>query len=200
MTDIGQTVNSNGTATVTGNSVFLGNFPYTASYTIEAFDEVTVPAGAFSVVRVQETTDFGAESVSDTLYLARNIGVVKIVQTSGGSTVTAELTATNVTPGAAANDLNGDGKADLVWRHNGTGDVAAWLMDGSTVRTDAWFGPVDPGWQIVGVGDLDGDGKADIVWRNAQTGWVDLWFMDGANAPTGASVRPVADLQWEIQP
>jgi len=27
-------------------------------------------------------------------------------------------------------DINGDGKADLVWRDTSTGDVGVWLMDG----------------------------------------------------------------------
>jgi len=32
------------------------------------------------------------------------------------------------TPG----DLDGDGKADIVWHHATTGEVSAWLMDGTT--------------------------------------------------------------------
>ena len=31
-------------------------------------------------------------------------------------------------------DLDGDGKADLVWRGMQTGDVAVWLMNGVTVK------------------------------------------------------------------
>jgi FG-GAP repeat protein len=36
-------------------------------------------------------------------------------------------------------DLDGDGKADLVFRNTETGDVAAWLMNGLTVR----------GWAVI---------------------------------------------------
>jgi len=32
-------------------------------------------------------------------------------------------------------DLDGDGKADLVWRNNHSGDVAEWLMDGATLKS-----------------------------------------------------------------
>ncbi|KJU85372.1 secreted protein containing PKD domain protein, partial [Candidatus Magnetobacterium bavaricum] len=39
-------------------------------------------------------------------------------------------TSTGVTRGNKV-DLNGDGKADIVWRDTTTGDVAAWLMDGT---------------------------------------------------------------------
>jgi hypothetical protein len=30
--------------------------------------------------------------------------------------------------------LDGDGKADLVWRQTQTGDVIAWLMNGAVAR------------------------------------------------------------------
>ena len=30
-------------------------------------------------------------------------------------------------------DIDGDGKADLVWRHTQNGDVAVWVMDGAVV-------------------------------------------------------------------
>jgi len=35
-----------------------------------------------------------------------------------------------VKQGAQSYDLNGDGKADLVWRNTDNGDVGVWLMDG----------------------------------------------------------------------
>ena len=39
-------------------------------------------------------------------------------------------------------DLNGDNKADLVWRHSVTGQVVVWLMNGLTSVTGqvaVWF-------------------------------------------------------------
>jgi len=61
-------------------------------------------------------------------------------------------------------DFDGDGNADLMWRHAQTGDVSAWLMNGTMVKSAAvlWSG-VPLAWQIAGMGDLDGDGKADLV-------------------------------------
>jgi hypothetical protein len=43
---------------------------------------------------------------------------------------------------AAAGDLNGDGKADLVWRNISTGANYAWFMDGSTLASSAPLEPV----------------------------------------------------------
>jgi hypothetical protein len=61
----------------------------------------------------------------------------------------------------ATDDFDGDGKADLAWRHSPTGLVAIWLMDGFAVR-DARVLPLSAGRaRLGGTGDTDGDGRAD---------------------------------------
>lgn len=79
---------------------------------------------------------------------------------------------------AAIADFNGDGKADILWRHlNGTTNI--FLMDGTTVLggsgTTRQFGTE---WQIRGVGDFNGDGRADIVWRRSDGSTI-IWLMEG---------------------
>jgi hypothetical protein len=60
-------------------------------------------------------------------------------------TVTVPLTPANTT----ATDLDGDGKADLVWRNTTTGDLAIWLMDGLTLKQGQGIASgVDLAWQI----------------------------------------------------
>src|SRR5207244_3819876 len=50
-------------------------------------------------------------------------------------------------------DVNGDGKADLVWRHSITGDVAVWLLNGPIMIGGGVVGSaVDLNWQLVGGG------------------------------------------------
>ena len=97
-------------------------------------------------------------------------------------------------------DFDGDGKADLVWRHAQTGEVSVWLMNGLTLqRAGSLLTVNDSGWQIMRVGDFDGDGKADLVWRHSQTGTVVVWRLDGLSV---LEVRPIAtvdDLGWQIQ-
>ena len=66
--------------------------------------------------------------------------------------------------------MNGDGKADLVWRDMSTGDVGVWLMNGLTIGSDGIPGNAPTTWTIVGVGDTNGDDKADLVWRDTSTG------------------------------
>jgi hypothetical protein len=76
------------------------------------------------------------------------------------------------------NDVNGDSKADLVWRHMSNWRVAIWLMNGSSIASSGFFSAVPTEWQIVGIDDVDGDGKADIIWRNNNTGTVAVWLMN----------------------
>ena len=91
---------------------------------------------------------------------------------------------------ADVGDLDGDGRADLVWRNTETGGLAAWIMNGLTVAPAVAIATTVPlAWQIAGVGDLDGDGRADLVWRNTENGAVAAWFMNGLTFMEGAGSR-----------
>ena len=116
----------------------------------------------------------------------------RLIGTVGGQSVVAVAVPT-------ARDINGDGKADLVWRHADTGDVAVWLLNGTTIAGAEVVGQVsDLRWQIAGGGDVDGDGKADLVWRHAATGDVAVWLLNGTTIVGTAVVTQVADLRWQI--
>jgi hypothetical protein len=96
-------------------------------------------------------------------------------------------------------DLDGDGKADLVWRNTQTGDAAEWLMNGASVKSYATLAAgLDRAWQVTGVGDLDGDGKADLVWRNAQSGDAAEWLMKGATVKSYSTLAAGLDRAWQI--
>ena len=87
-------------------------------------------------------------------------------------------------------DVNGDGYADFIWRHQNTGSTAVWLMNGSGARQ----GVSRPGgaileWVIQGVGDVNGDGYADFIWRHQNTGSTAVWLMNGSGLRQGV-LRP----------
>lgn len=53
----------------------------------------------------------------------------------------------------AAGDFNGDGMPDLIWQHQSSGMIAAWLMDGHRLIDAVLLTPAevaDTGWKIVG--------------------------------------------------
>ena len=147
-------------------------------------------------------SDFNDDGKSDILW-RNTTGDVAVWLMNG---VSLEQAAT-VAPGVdlawqivGVGDLDGDGKADLVWRLTTTGDVAVWLMNGLSVKQGAGVEAGVPlAWQIAEVGDLDGDGKADLVLRNTTTGDVAVWLMNGLSPTQQIVVAPGVPLTWQIQ-
>jgi len=101
---------------------------------------------------------------------------------------------------AGVADLDGDGKADILWRNSSTGQNYLYPMNGKTIlSTEGFLRTVaDQSWQIAAVGDLDRDLKADIVWRNARSGENYVYFMNGTTIRSEGYLRTVADLAWSI--
>ncbi|MCZ6799289.1 MAG: FG-GAP-like repeat-containing protein, partial [Nitrospirae bacterium] len=82
--------------------------------------------------------------------------------------------------GSTSNDVDGDGKDDLVWRNTATGDVGAWLGNGLTLgSTGILAAGVAADWVIAGLGDVDGDGNDDLVLRNTAPGDAQVWLGTG---------------------
>jgi hypothetical protein len=164
-------------------------------------DEGTVGNAAGKVC--EAIADFDADGMQDILWRT-SAGVVSVWRMNGIATL-AQANVSNVAGPVAqawqvagAADLSGDGKADVVWRHQTTGMVTGWLMNG-TARASG--GVLHQGialqWRIDALRDLNADGKYDIVWRNALNGDVNGWRMDGLTKSSGGFVRN-AHPQWTI--
>jgi hypothetical protein len=99
-----------------------------------------------------------------------------------------------------AGDLDGDGRADIVWRNSATGENYLYPMDGTTIKSTEGFlrTVADLNWHIAAVGDYDGDGKTDLFWRNSSTGENYIYPMDGTTIkPTEGYVRTVP-VEWSV--
>jgi hypothetical protein len=92
-------------------------------------------------------------------------------------------------------DLNGDGKADIVWE-TFIGNVYAGLINGSSVTSQRFIANIWTGWTIVGGGDFNGDGKADILWHDLE-GNVAIWMMDGIRVDSFSTVGNLG-TDWSI--
>jgi hypothetical protein len=49
---------------------------------------------------------------------------------------------------ASMGDFDGDGKMDLLWTNEATGQAFVWLMDGLTPSRYDWLAP-DPNWRVL---------------------------------------------------
>jgi hypothetical protein len=101
----------------------------------------------------------------------------------------------------ATGDLNGDGKADLVWQHAG-GWLAVWYMNGATMIGGEFLNAgqvAAPGWQIVGAADFNSDGKVDLMWQHTD-GWLAVWYMNGSKMTGAQLLNPgqIAGNDWKI--
>jgi hypothetical protein len=91
--------------------------------------------------------------------------------------------------GVVKDDMNGDGRSDILWRQFTTNQTAVWQMNGSAV-TGYTFGTGQAGYTIVGTGDFGGDGRIDILWDNG--GSLVLWTSTGTGF-TSANVASYGD-------
>jgi serralysin len=158
-------------------------------------------------VRLQSAAhnDFNGDGFSDILW--RNDGGVStnwLGQANGGLADNgANFTANPGTQwqveGTA--DFNGDGRIDLLWRHE-SGVTTNWLgqANGSFADNAANF-IANPGtqWQVSATGDFNGDGRGDIIWRHVNgvtTNW--LGQANGAFSDNAGNFIANPGTQWQV--
>jgi hypothetical protein len=96
-------------------------------------------------------------------------------------------------------DFDGDGRAEILWRHTGNGLNAIWRLSGTSVAgTGLIPARADQNWRIAGTGDFNGDGKADILWRHGLTGQLEGWLMNGFAVASTGVIGTVGDSEWTI--
>ena len=105
---------------------------------------------------------------------------------------------------AQASDFNADGKGDLLWHHQATGELYVWLMNGTVAASGSYLSPdrvTDLGWQVRGLADFNADGKLDVLWHHQTTGDLYVWLMDGTSVSSAAYLTPSrgTDIGWQVK-
>ena len=98
---------------------------YSSLFAVEAFDLTAVATRSFNIIRLTGALTPGGESTQLTFWIAHNVGTVK--QIVGGNPIA--LTAKGPASIRPTHYLNGDGKADILWRDQITDVVAIWLRN-----------------------------------------------------------------------
>ena len=99
------------------------------------------------------------------------------------------------------NDYNGDGRDDILWRKDGSGQVMDWLGTSNGGFTTNSGSTVNVGldWRVAGTGDFNGDGIGDILWR--QNGGLTLDWLgtaSGAFRSNSGTFSTIIGTEWRV--
>lgn len=141
--------------------------------------------------------DFDGDAASDILLQSQTSGAAQIMFLNSGfgeavgqvDNVSAPIAA----PGAnwkviSSGDFDGNGKSDILWQNNVTGQTEVYLMNGASIATTG--AALSPGvnYTAIGSGDFNNDGKSDILFRNTTDESAMIWTMNGA-AQSGPAIN-----------
>ena len=98
---------------------------------------------------------------------------------------------------AAVADLDGDGRAEVVWRNLVNGALIAWQLDATgAIAGTRDFGIVPLAFELAGSADFDGDGTDDLLWFDPGSGQVALYLMNRNGPFTAAFPGGVGTAGW----
>jgi hypothetical protein len=150
--------------------------------------------------RISAEGDFNGDNLRDIVFQHQGDGRLAVwlmndrSQTSGVALSPAQVPDLNWKV-RGAGDFNGDFHPDLIWQNEVTGQIAAWLMEGTT-RPDGNGRLLSPSvvedtdWRIVGVADFDRDGRSDLLWQHEISGLFSVWHMNGLSRIDGTVLWP----------
>ncbi|MEI6208718.1 MAG: VWA domain-containing protein [Desulfuromonadales bacterium] len=147
--------------------------------------------------------DFDGDGIRDLVWWNNRTGQVYIMLMASATTVKSGAIA-YAEPNTywrivATGDLNGDGKTDLIWWNQVTGQVYAMLLNGTTVTGSAIiYSEPDTSWKIVAAADFDGNGKSELLWWNSRTGQVAIGSTNGTSVSSGTLIWTEANTDWRI--
>ena len=155
-------------------------------------------------VRRDQKVDVNSDRQTDLFWWNELSGAISFWAMNGATLAYSRLIATiPISSGwvpVGMGDFTNDGKTDILWRNQQTGQNGFWEMTGETsfqpylIESEA----VNSGWDVVGVGDFTNDGLADIVWRNSITGQNRFWEMNGTTRVAVVDMQAEAQPGWDI--
>ena len=160
------------------------------------------PPGVETTWQPIGTGDVNGDGVPDVVWLEGATGQVAIWLMAspaivGFATFPASVGATSGWTPAGIADVDGDGRADLLWRNSVTGQLLVWYfsLTGAVASTHD-YGIVPLPHELRGLGDVNADGTADLVWFRPSDGQVTIWKMAPDHSFTAAFPGAVGAGSW----
>ena len=150
-------------------------------------------------------------SLSTTIATTDTSGVASVIATANSITGTYPVTATfnniivqfvltNLPKSVARNDLDGDGRSEIVVETFGPHQLNYVHMraDGSWYDYSGLLSSPAFSSNVAGSGDVNMDGKSDLVFQNGTTGAIGVWFMNGRTVTSTVGLLPNPALTWNV--
>jgi subtilisin-like proprotein convertase family protein len=101
---------------------------------------------------------------------------------------------------AGTGDFNGDAKPDVLWRHDVSGQMVVWFMNGHTLVGGGFTIPsaAATDWKIVGTGYFDAGAQLDVLVWHQVSGNLGIWYMNAITIVSVGPTTPAAlpDTRW----
>jgi hypothetical protein len=156
--------------------------------------------------RVQAVGDLNQDGYPDLIWQHRTQGKVSVWTMRGTVMVEGHLLSPDTIADGrwkiiGTGDYDQDGHTDLFWRHDTTGQLSAWRMNGSTMVGGTSMTPgavADTNWKVVAITDFNGDNRPDFVWQH-ENGGISTWILNGTTMTAGKPLIPAnAPASWRI--
>src|SRR5262249_25571572 len=96
----------------------------------------------------------------------------------------------------AAADLNGDGKADILFTKPGETQLRVWAMNGTSTASVKFF-DITQGYRLAAARDFNGDGLVDLMWTNPDRR-IEYWQNNGDYTFTVTATQLQYQAGWRI--
>jgi FG-GAP-like repeat len=150
--------------------------------------------------RINAIADFNGDGVDDTIWRNNDPGYegrVAVWYTLNPKNTTTDSQWLENVPDSnwrikGAGDVDGDGKAEILWQHYKTQQVALWTYRNG--RHEGIYLPnIDSNHSVIGLADCDGDGKSEVIVKSSEKNnqYIAYWKVEPRTLTSDGKVKKI---------